>query len=152
MQGKKNRFKERRLIKGLNMEFSGSISDSLEFVEAELEKSLLEEDKRNETKYPFSVFQPILQGTPISIFKKKKLKNMFGKTSTKHSWESNDDIDNEVKTPDSVVEQNGDFGKQAWFTERDSLQTNVPTDETDEKDPDLRYIDDSLEHQDVHKN
>lgn len=150
MAGKKKRFRERRLIKGLNMEFSESISDSLEFTEAELEKSLLEDDKR-EFKNPFSdLFQPILQGTPKSIFKgnnpkkKKMLKKFFAKATTKPNGESNDETE-DVKTPNSVQETDS-FDKKIWFTEFSTPNiTQMDIDDAQIVDKDLRYIDDSLE-------
>lgn len=150
MAGKKKRFRERRLIKGLNMEFSESVSDSLELTEAELEKSLLEDDKR-EFKNPFSdLFQPILHGTPKSIFKsnhpkrKKMLKKLFAKAMAKSNGESNDETE-DLKTPDSA-QTTYSFDKKIWFTESSTPNiTQVDADDTPKVDKDLRYIDDSLE-------
>lgn len=150
MAGKKKRIRERRLLKGLNMEFSESVSDSLELTEAELERSLLEDDKR-EYKYPFSdLFLPIRHGTPKSIFKrnhpkkKKMLKKFFAKAIAKSNGESNDET-GDVKTPDSA-QTTYSYDKKIWFTELSAPNIiQVDADDPPKAEKDLRYIDDSLE-------
>lgn len=114
--GKKNRFKVRRLIKGLNNE-SKSFSDSLECMEAELERSFLEDDRRNEQRNAFSeMLQPIFHGAPTFFKKKKKIRNIFSRGSSKPSLESGDDVESDLRTPDSdITETNSE--KRVWFSD-----------------------------------
>lgn len=129
------------------MDLSESISDSVEFTEAELERSLLEDDRRNEQKNTFSeILQPILHGTPISIFKKKKIKNIFSRAASKQSWDSGDDLDCDLKTPDSA-QLNEISEKRVWFTDHDQESPDsveVCIDELCAHNTEIEFIDDSL--------
>lgn len=134
LPGKKNRFKERQIIRGL----SKSVSNSLECTEAELERTLLEDDRRNEQKNTFSeILQPILP-----IFKKTKIKNIFSRVASKQS-ESGDDIEYDLKTPDSIKQIPEE---RIWFTDQqfpDSVEICV--DESCARNSEIQFIDDSLD-------
>ncbi|XKL65314.1 hypothetical protein PGB90_008734 [Kerria lacca] len=147
--GKKNRFKERRLINGLTTELSESASDSQELPEAEFEKSLTKESKQEIKRTFTEIPQPILHGTPKSIFKKEKIRNIFSRGITRQSWESAEEIDNNLTSDSDQITINV---KKVWTTGREMpLTMKMCLDQAYNQNRNILYMDDFSKHNDINK-
>lgn len=109
-----------------NSELSQSFSDSLDISDLELEKQVQmdKDDKKNlEMNFLADLLQPILHGAPISIFNKKKLKNVFWKGVSK-----GDNLDCDEPLPSPQPEEEGSSSR----FEKMQAQVEIAIDDADE--------------------